>query len=184
MKTLYGIKSLWDKELARMVASIERRMRQIDGDRIPVLGIQGDDIRDKQGMEASRTRDGLMDSSYLKSICSLKFGGWAQLDTKTLLGVLPSNEIPNELYKCLTTLCLFSSPSLHVYVSCECAFVGRDVGGAGNGEEMLSGRKGGDLFFPEVPGLSLTLTGLVATNMSPSSLITICSAQTCYFFFF
>lgn len=45
--------SLWDKvlldrnlpELARMVTSMERRMREIAGDRIPVLGIQGGDIK-------------------------------------------------------------------------------------------------------------------------------------------
>lgn len=51
-----------------MVMSMEKRMEQIDGDRMrPVLGIQGSDIRDKQGMEASRARDNLIDSSYVGS---------------------------------------------------------------------------------------------------------------------
>lgn len=45
--------------------------------------------------------------------------------------------------------------------------MGRGVEGAGNGEDTLSRRKGGDSFFPEVPGLSLALTGLVGTNTSP-----------------
>lgn len=99
-------------------------------------------------------------------ICSLKSGVWAQLDAKTLLGVLPSDEIPNELYE----LSHPSGSSLvqgYVCVSCERAFRGRDVEGAGSGEEMLSRGKGGDPFFPEVPGLSLALPGLVGTDMSP-----------------
>lgn len=51
-----------------MVTSMERGLRQMDGDWMrPVLGTQGGDIRDKQRMEASSTRDGFMDSSYLES---------------------------------------------------------------------------------------------------------------------
>lgn len=140
----------------------------------PVLGIQGGDIRDEQGIEASRAGDDLTDSSYLGSpspLWSLVAGHhW---NAKTPLGGLPSDDTPNEFYELPQSL---PSSLVQVCILCEHTFWG--VGGAETGEETQGEKEE----TPSSWGSSAYRTG--GDKYESFSLIIVCSAQTCYFFFF